>query len=76
MSHLEKYGCRIETETELKSFEQHENHVVFQLKKMSSNGTEIEEEAKASYIVGADGTRGFYSIRYVTELSLTTRQVL
>lgn len=58
VSHLEKYGCQVETGTELKSFEQHEDHVMYQLKKKASDGTITEEEAQASYVIGTDGARG------------------
>lgn len=58
ISHLEKYGCEVETSTELTRFEQHDDYVTVQLKKTAHDGSVTEETTTASYLVGADGTRG------------------
>lgn len=57
-SHLEKYGCHVETGTELRGFEQHKDHVACHLRNTTVDGVVTEEEVKAAYVVGADGTRG------------------
>ncbi|KAF8827023.1 hypothetical protein HHX47_DHR5000984 [Lentinula edodes] len=53
--HLEKYGCEVEFHAELRSFKQYDDHVLATIIKRSSDGTEIPEEIKVPYVVGADG---------------------
>ncbi|KAJ4465907.1 FAD binding domain-containing protein [Lentinula lateritia] len=53
--HLEKYGCEVEFHTELRSFKQYDDHVLATIIKRSSDGTEVSEEIKVPYVVGADG---------------------
>ncbi|KAJ3933153.1 MAG: FAD binding domain-containing protein [Lentinula lateritia] len=53
--HLEKYGCQVEFHTELRSFKQYDDHVLATIIKRSSDGTEVPEEIKVPYVVGADG---------------------
>ncbi|KAJ3923577.1 FAD binding domain-containing protein [Lentinula edodes] len=53
--HLEKYGCEVEFHAELRSFKQYDDHVLAAIIKRSSDGTEIPEEIKVPYVVGADG---------------------
>lgn len=56
-SHLERYGIHVELATELKSFEQHSDHIIATV--LKTNGNEaIEETVQANYLVGADGARG------------------
>jgi 2-polyprenyl-6-methoxyphenol hydroxylase-like FAD-dependent oxidoreductase len=54
--HLKKYGCEVEFSTELKSFEQLNDGVVAHLTK-TEGGTEINEDLRVPYLVGADGAR-------------------
>jgi 2-polyprenyl-6-methoxyphenol hydroxylase-like FAD-dependent oxidoreductase len=56
-THLREYGCEIEYDTELKSFEQFEDHVATNLVKFGGN-VEKEINVTATYVIGADGTRG------------------
>ncbi|KAF8659123.1 hypothetical protein AX14_007657, partial [Amanita brunnescens Koide BX004] len=56
-SHLDKYGCTIELNTELVSFEQNDDHVLAKLVK-KLDGKEVPETFEASYLIGADGGRG------------------
>ncbi|GAV99129.1 protein [Lentinula edodes] len=53
--HLKKYGCEVEFHTELRSFEQSDDHVLANIMKKSPDGAEIPEEIKIPYLVGADG---------------------
>lgn len=53
--HLKKYGCEVEFHTELRSFEQSDDHVLANIMKKSPDGLEIPEEIKIPYLVGADG---------------------
>ncbi|KAJ3847350.1 FAD binding domain-containing protein [Lentinula lateritia] len=53
--HLERYGCEVEFHTELRSFKQYDDHVLATIIKRSSDGTEVPEEIKVPYVVGADG---------------------
>lgn len=55
-SHLERYGVHVERATELRSFEQHPDHVIAHIVK-TDNG-EVEETVRARWLVGADGARG------------------
>ena len=59
-SHLEKYGCTVELNTELESFEQTDDHVLAKLVK-KVDGKEVPETFEASYLIGADGGRGMFS---------------
>ncbi|KAJ3846283.1 FAD binding domain-containing protein [Lentinula lateritia] len=53
--HLKKYGCEVEFHTELRSFEQSDDHVLAHIIKKNPDGAEIPEEIKVPYLVGADG---------------------
>ena len=55
-SHLEKLGTVVEFGSELKGFEQFEDHVTVQIVHRS-NGEELLEETKVSWMVGTDGAR-------------------
>ena len=59
-SHLAKYGCTVELNTELESFEQTDDHVLAKLIK-KVDGNEVPETFKASYLIGADGGKGMFS---------------
>ncbi|KIK53914.1 hypothetical protein GYMLUDRAFT_249957 [Collybiopsis luxurians FD-317 M1] len=55
---LEKdYGCQVELSTELRSFEEHDDHVVAHIVKKNSVGEETEETVSVNWLVGADGGR-------------------
>jgi 2-polyprenyl-6-methoxyphenol hydroxylase-like FAD-dependent oxidoreductase len=56
-SHLEKYGSQVELATELRSFEQHPDHVTAHLV-IARDGQESIETANYDWIIGADGGRG------------------
>lgn len=58
MSHLEIFGCHVEFQTEIMGFEQREDGVSVQLKKINSDRTETDEELEVAYLVGSDGARG------------------
>ncbi|KAK7445129.1 hypothetical protein VKT23_014997 [Stygiomarasmius scandens] len=51
------YGLDVELGSELRSFEQHDDHVVVRIAKIGIDNTETVEEAKVSYLVGCDGAR-------------------
>jgi len=51
------YDLDVELESELRSFEQHDDHVVVRIAKIGIDSTETMEEAKVSYLVGCDGAR-------------------
>ncbi|KAJ3911179.1 FAD binding domain-containing protein [Lentinula edodes] len=53
--HLEKHGCKVEFFSELRSFEQFDGHVLATLVTKDSNGKDILEIIKVSYLVGTDG---------------------
>ncbi|KAJ4492013.1 FAD binding domain-containing protein [Lentinula edodes] len=53
--HLKKYGCEVEFHTELRSFEQSDDHVLANIMKKNPDGAEILEKIKVPYLVGADG---------------------
>lgn len=53
--HLEKHGCKVEFFSELRSFEQFDGHVLATLVTKDSNGQDIPEIIKVSYLVGTDG---------------------
>lgn len=53
--HLKKYGCEVEFHTELRSFEQSDDHVLANIVKKSPDGAEIPEAMKVLYLVGTDG---------------------
>ena len=59
-SHLEKYGCAVELNTELESFEQTNDRVLAKLVK-KVDGKEVPETFEASYLIGADGGKGMLS---------------
>ncbi|KZT20173.1 hypothetical protein NEOLEDRAFT_1030745, partial [Neolentinus lepideus HHB14362 ss-1] len=56
-SHLEKYDCHVEFNTELRSFEQHSDYVQIHLVR-HEDGNETAETLSAAYLVGADGAKG------------------
>ncbi|KAI0943907.1 hypothetical protein AcV7_001865 [Taiwanofungus camphoratus] len=56
-SHLQKYGCEVELSTELRSFEQHSNHVVARVVKTAGE-TETVEMVTCHWLVGTDGAKG------------------
>ncbi|CCM01286.1 uncharacterized protein FIBRA_03335 [Fibroporia radiculosa] len=56
-NHLKKYGCEVELSTELKSFEQHDDHVTAHIVKRNGQ-EEIEETVTCNWLVGADGAKG------------------
>ena len=53
-SHLERMGTVVEFGSELKGFEQFEDHVTVQIVRRS-NGEESLEEAQVPWLVGTDG---------------------
>ncbi|KAJ4479299.1 FAD binding domain-containing protein [Lentinula aciculospora] len=53
--HLEKYGCKAEFLTEMRSFQQFDDHVLATLVTKDQDGTEISETVKVPYLVGTDG---------------------
>ncbi|KAH9911189.1 FAD binding domain-containing protein [Fomitopsis serialis] len=55
-SHLEKFGCTVETETELRQFEQTSEGVVATLVKQQ-DGKELVETSHLRWLVGTDGGR-------------------
>ena len=55
-SHLEKMGTVVEFGSELKGFEQFEDHVVVQIVRRS-HGEESLEEYQVPWLVGTDGAR-------------------
>jgi 2-polyprenyl-6-methoxyphenol hydroxylase-like FAD-dependent oxidoreductase len=52
IAHLEDMGVRVERETELLGFEQHEDHVQVRLR-----GPDGEETCEARYLAGCDGAK-------------------
>ena len=56
-SHMEKYGCFVEMETRLESFEDNGERVLAKLVK-SKDGEEVTEIFEASYLIGTDGAKG------------------
>jgi 2-polyprenyl-6-methoxyphenol hydroxylase-like FAD-dependent oxidoreductase len=54
--HLKKYGCEVEFGTKLQSLEQFDNDVVAHLIKIEGE-TEVNEDVRVQYLVGADGGR-------------------
>ncbi|KZT18997.1 hypothetical protein NEOLEDRAFT_1142708 [Neolentinus lepideus HHB14362 ss-1] len=56
-SHLEKYDCHVEFNTELRTFEQHSDYVQIRLVR-HGDGNETAETLSAAYLVGADGAKG------------------
>ncbi|KZT20171.1 monooxygenase [Neolentinus lepideus HHB14362 ss-1] len=56
-SHLEKYNCHVEFNTELGAFEQHSDYVQIHLVR-HEGGNETPETFSAAYLVGADGAKG------------------
>ena len=66
-SHLERYGVQVERATELRSFEQHHDHVNARVVKMTDNG-EVEEFVRAKWMVGADGARGESFFRFLDKV--------
>ncbi|KAF9259569.1 hypothetical protein L218DRAFT_1003646 [Marasmius fiardii PR-910] len=55
-AHLKnRFNVEIELGTEFKSLEQYPDHVITHLVKHTAEGSEIAEEAKFSWVVGADG---------------------
>jgi 2-polyprenyl-6-methoxyphenol hydroxylase-like FAD-dependent oxidoreductase len=57
-SHLEKMGTVVEFGSELKGFEQFEDHVTVQIVRRShASGEESLEETKVPWLVGTDGAR-------------------
>jgi 2-polyprenyl-6-methoxyphenol hydroxylase-like FAD-dependent oxidoreductase len=58
--HFNKYGGKVEYNTELKTLEQYDDHVVAHLVN-TRNGTEIKEDVRVSYLVGADGGHGEFT---------------
>ena len=55
-SHLEKMGTLVEFGSELKGFQQFEDHVTVQIVRRSQ-GEETLEETQVSWLVGTDGAR-------------------
>ena len=55
-SHLEKLGTVVEFGSELKGFEQFEDHVTVQIVRRS-HGEESLEETQVPWMVGTDGAR-------------------
>ena len=55
-SHLEKMGTVVEFSSELKGFEQFEDHVTVQIVRRS-RGEESLEETQVPWLVGTDGAR-------------------
>ncbi|KAF8693163.1 hypothetical protein AX14_002308 [Amanita brunnescens Koide BX004] len=53
-NHIKNYGCTVELNTELVSFEQNDDHVLAKLIK-KLDGKEVSETFEASYLIGADG---------------------
>ncbi|KAL0953955.1 hypothetical protein HGRIS_005116 [Hohenbuehelia grisea] len=53
-SHLAKHGVNVELSTELRSFQQHPDHVAVTMSKIL-DGEEHSEDAQFKYIVGTDG---------------------
>ncbi|KAE9405399.1 hypothetical protein BT96DRAFT_876700 [Gymnopus androsaceus JB14] len=53
---LADYGCQVELGTELRSFEQHHDHVVAHVIR-TVNSKQVEETIIANWLVGADGAR-------------------
>lgn len=73
----EKMGCRVETDTELLSFEQDDEGVRARiLCPRGEDGTRYEETARFSYVVGADGARGTTITRFLLHKILTLLFVL
>ena len=57
-SHLEKMGTVVEFGSELKGFEQFEDHVTVQIVRRSpASGEESLEETQVPWLVGTDGAR-------------------
>jgi 2-polyprenyl-6-methoxyphenol hydroxylase-like FAD-dependent oxidoreductase len=55
-SHLEKLGTVVEFGSELKGFEQFEDHVTVQIVRRS-HGEESLEETEVPWVIGTDGAR-------------------
>lgn len=62
-SHLEKQGCHVELCTELRSFEQHTDHVIASLVRKDGN-EEYSETVVCHWLAGTDGARG--NIPFIT----------
>ncbi len=58
--HLQKFGCAVELGTELVGFEQSEDGVIAQVRRLVEGGDMHEETIHASYVVGADGAKGMF----------------
>ena len=56
-SYLEKMGTVVEFGSELKGFEQFEDHVTVQIVHHRSHGEESLEETRVPWLVGTDGAR-------------------
>ena len=65
-SHLEKMGTMVEYGSELKGFEQFEDHVAVQIVHRS-NGEESVEETQVPWLIGTDGAHSI--IRKTLDLS-------
>lgn len=59
-STLAGYGCTVELGTELKSFEQFDDHVqaTLQVRGMEQDAQGVEEISSYEYMIGTDGARG------------------
>ncbi|CCM01284.1 uncharacterized protein FIBRA_03333 [Fibroporia radiculosa] len=55
-SHLDKYDCHVELGTELRTFEQHDGHVVAHIVKRAGQ-EEVQETVECHWLVGADGAK-------------------
>ncbi|KIK67815.1 hypothetical protein GYMLUDRAFT_36594 [Collybiopsis luxurians FD-317 M1] len=53
--HLQKYGCQVEFNTEVRSFEQFDTHILVTLARKDADGNDILETIDVPYLVGADG---------------------
>jgi 2-polyprenyl-6-methoxyphenol hydroxylase-like FAD-dependent oxidoreductase len=54
-THLEKMGTVVEFGSELKGFEQFDDHVIVQIVRRGTNGEESLEETQVPWLVGTDG---------------------
>ncbi|EMD32551.1 hypothetical protein CERSUDRAFT_118603 [Gelatoporia subvermispora B] len=54
-SHLAKFDCQVELATELVGFEQHQDHVVAQIRNVQDGSTET---VTCRWLVGTDGAKG------------------
>ncbi|CCM01288.1 uncharacterized protein FIBRA_03337 [Fibroporia radiculosa] len=55
-THLDKYGCHVELGTELRTLEQHDDHVTARIVKRAGQ-KEVEETVECRWLVGADGAK-------------------